>query len=552
MNSWQLSHRRFRSFADRTPQRACVALLLCVLLSGCSGVSNEVSDTLRPHPPEPTFAQYEIITGRAKHQTVLPGFLFGDDTAALAVVQVHADGTRHLYIYRFGTRTWELAQTLTLRPEVLFVDVARIGDRDRLITYQQGRLNSLDLDTGTESRLVDVKMHYVPMEDGTLPHIDISRDLNRDGRTDLVVPNVDGFWIATQLADGSFTEPIKLGPPEPFRDEIALNDARPYGEVGINALTIHWYLSRFHELDYNRDGRRDLVFWNGDHFEAYLQDEAGRFSENSVSFTADVPFDADGPYALAFGLSDENTFALMFGVRGTEKRTVLHRFLDMNGDKVADLVTHSLEGRGLTNQRSRYTIYFGTATPSGISFKQGPRTVIRPNGRAAGLLPWGYASQLMQDFDGDGQVDILFRDVNIGLGGMVRALYGNSIALNLAFYRGASGTFPQKPTTHRRIRPDMDVFDPQGVFFPAVLMGDVNGDGRSDLVVGKDWNELHIFPGTPGRSLLTRTPKKLAVSLPADERNTLLVDLNRDGKQDIFIHTPSTTEPNRVTLLIAR
>ena len=38
----------------------------------------------------------------------------------------------------------------------------------------------------------------------------------------------------------------------------------------------------------------------------------------------------------------------------------------------------------------------------------------------------------------------------------------------------------------------------------------------------------------------------------ASEKYTWLVDLNKDGKQDILMHHPSTTEPHRMTMLIAR
>ena len=40
--------------------------------------------------------------------------------------------------------------------------------------------------------------------------------------------------------------------------------------------------------------------------------------------------------------------------------------------------------------------------------------------------------------------------------------------------------------------------------------------------------------------------------MPTDEQYTWLVDLNRDGKQDVLMHYASTTEPHRVTMLIAR
>ena len=36
------------------------------------------------------------------------------------------------------------------------------------------------------------------------------------------------------------------------------------------------------------------------------------------------------------------------------------------------------------------------------------------------------------------------------------------------------------------------------------------------------------------------------------EEYTWLVDLNKDSKQDILMDHPSTTEPHRLTMLIAR
>ena len=555
MRKRSLLHKRFFSVtADIRRYRRSLFFILVfgLCLSSCSGRSKEVVAPIIPAPTEFTFGQHEVVTGAAKHQTVLVGFFLGSDFAELAVINIKKNKNRHLHIYAFSEGTWFPKLDAMLCPEVLFVDVMNIGGRDRLITYKQGRLSWFDPEASVERVLVKVATNYNATGESGVPYVDISRDINRDGLDDLVVPDVDGFWIATQLRDGSFADPIKLGPPEPFLDKIALDDSRSYREVGITPLTVHWYLSRVHQMDYDQDGRSDLVFWNADRFDVYRQDARGMFSSVAETFTVDIPFDTDGAYSIAFDFKGENMFSLIFGFRENTKRRVLHTFQDLNADNVADLVIHSLEGRSLGKQRSLYEVHFGTPTPDGTVFTRDVDMTIRPRGTAGGLQPWGYSSQWFQDFDGDGRADILFKDVKTGLIGMSRAMVGKSIAIDLEFYRTEGGMNPDKPTARRKIRPDLDIFEKERVFFPVVLFGDVNGDGRADLLVGKNWEELHVFPGVPGPELLARTPRKVAVAMPNDERNARLVDLNRDNKEDLLIHYPSTTNPHRVVLLIAR
>ena len=523
-------------------------LIFSIFLLGCSGKSSREAKQAAPF----TFKQHEVITGTTKHQTVLTGFFLGSAIAELAVVHIDEKNARRLRIYAFSENTWVPKFETTLRQEVLFVDMATIGGHDRLITYEPGRLNWFDPDSAAELALMEIKTNYNALNANEIPHVDITRDLNRDGLDDIIVPDIDGFWIATQLNNGSFSEPVKLGPPEPFLDKSALDETLNYREVGINALTIFWYLSRFHQMDFDRDGHIDLVFWNVDHFDVYRQDVQGMFSTVPETFTINVPFDTDGAYSIAFGFSGENMFALISGFRENTKRRILHAFRDMNGDGVADMIIHTLKGRSLGKQHSLYEVHFGAPIPNGTVFEQNANATIQPQGTAGGLLPWGYSSQWLQDFDADGDIDILFRDVNTTVGGMARAMLGNSIAIDIALYHMENGTYPKKPTVRRKIRPNFDLFEKKRVFFPAVLLGDVNGDKRPDLLTGKDWQEMHIFLGVPGPELLAREPQKVAVAMPEDERNIRLVDLNKDNKQDILIYHPSDSETHRVIILISK
>ena len=543
-------------------------VILGVLVLG--GLVPAVSEDVTGGPGE-IFEQHDVALGDVDSPTVLTGFLLGGARADLAVVDVDKDNARRLKLYSFGETTWNPVLETTLDREVLFVDVANIRGRDRLIMYGEGGLDWFDPEATAEQRLIDITAGFDgastgltyggterldPSYDGTIPHVDITRDLNHDGRDDLVIPDFDGFWISTQSSDGSFDDFVKLGPGEPFLDHKALDDERTYRDVGITALTVPWYLSRVHEMDYDHDGRSDLVFWNEDHFDVHLQDDRGQFDPVPQQFGTEVSFDSDGAYSLIFAYGGESTFSLLFGLDGKKTRKVLRSVEDLNGDRVADLVTLTNSGRSLLRQRSVYEVHFGTPTAEGTRFAAPVDIAIQPRGRAAGMQFSGYSSQWIRDLDGDGQTDFVFRDVAVGLGGVTRTLVGKSVPVNLELYRIDDAVDPEEATTRRKVR-RFSPFDGFGnIFFPAVLVGDVNGDGRSDMLVGQSPRELQVFFGMSGSELLAAKPQKVEIDMPYDERNTWLADLDNNGKQDLVMqHMPTGNDPDvpyRLTILVAR
>ena len=512
-------------------------LVFGVFLSGCSGLFGKDVNPTSPAARESTFEQYEVVTGVTKHQTVLTGFLLGGTIAELVVVSIDDNDDRRLHIYAFDDGSWVLRLDATLRPEVLFVDIANIGGRDRLITYENGRLNWFDPESATVHPLVAVTSNTPPPK-GEIPHVDVTHDLNGDDRDDLVVPDSDGFWVFIQMGDGTFADPVKIGPPIEM-DKIYAADGYRYDP---------WGEGRVHKMDYNRDGRSDLAFWNEDHFEVHLQDERGLFAPVAKTFTTDVAFDSDDPASLA-APQEVRRRRIDHQLTGATTGRVLHSLTDMNGDGVADLVVFSLEIKSMWSVHFAYEVHFGAPTPDGGTvFAPDVGTAIRSDG-----LPFGLGSH---DFDHDGQVDMMFTTMKFGIfktiGMISRAMLTRSLQMHLEFYRMEGGIYPDKPNATRKIKGHAPgVSGEKGIFHPSVLIGDVSGNSRSDLLVQNGPEELHVFLGVPGPKLFARRPQKVAVAMPYEEY-TWLVDLNKDGVQDLLMHHPSTTEPHRVTMLIAQ
>ena len=534
-------------------------LALGAVLVGCATYAGDVRGAEQAAEPV-TFETYEVVTGSAERRTVLTGFLLDGAMAELAVVHVDENDDRRLRIFAFGDGVWAPRLDATLGPRVAWVDVANIGGRDRLLTYEPGRLNWFDPDSSIERALVPVTSSFNPPPRGDIPHVDVTRDVNDDGRDDLVVPEVDGFRVFIQMSDGTFADPVKIGPP--------IEMGRIYGADGYRYDP--WSQSRVHEVDHDGDGRGDLVFWNEDHFVVHTQGERGLFAPVGATVTTEVAFDSDQISSLATG-----------DMRGR----VLHSMTDLNGDGAAELVVVSLEGENISSKRSRYEVHAGTPAPGG-------GTVWAPDADIA--FQSDDSIQLgmdRHDFDGDGQVDLMFttigaRFLESSLWKSIKGFMGDDIRLDLEFYHLDGGRYPDAPGAARKIALDgapshrepgwvpLDIVLRGGThasrqtdarwpraFNRTLLIGDVTGDGRSDLLIGTD-GALNVFVGAPGPGLFAGRSHRVAVAVPSDGEYAWLVDLNRDGQQDILLHHPACCVPThrdhappqapRVTLLIAR
>lgn len=206
---------------------------------------------------------------------------------------------------------------------------------------------------------------------------------------------------------------------------------------------------------------------------------------------------------------------------------------DVNGDGYADIVIGA-SGRQ-TNTGNAY-IYYGTA--SGLSGTQVLSATQPYNG-----LRFGSTVAAAGDRNGDGYADVL-----IGAGG-----YDSNAGRIYIYYGSANGLRPIPALTATG--------EAHGDWFghAAALAGDVNGDGFSDVVIGAEGNDTSVYSGGRvyayyGKAGLPNPTPVLTTTGTGNETSygyiaTGIGDLNGDGSTELAVGAPGTTTatiPGRV------
>jgi hypothetical protein len=261
--------------------------------------------------------------------------------------------------------------------------------------------------------------------------------------------------------------------------------------------------------DVNGDGFNDVLV----SAPAYSNPE---FSEGLVSVylgAADLP-DTNNPYYLSYGTVSSQLYGNAISAGG-----------DFNSDGWPDMVVGS---PGLTN---------GSGNTGMVSLLLGgpfgPSTSAAATYQPSGLAATGAAVSLQGDIDGDGISDVVVGLPSfVSTGGVVVIFYGNGGAKFL----GTTGRAPALLTAPM-----------PGRFGAALAVGDLNGDGYADLVVGApDAGAsgkvfIYISSGPSGIPSGYLPTKQITGNITASHFGsaiTIAGDVNRDGYLDVVVGAP--------------
>ncbi len=334
------------------------------------------------------------------------------------------------HMRRGGTFATKVDYATGTTPQFVAIrDLNSDGKADLVVV--NGASNSVSVFIGTGSGLFVAKVDYPT---GSNPFSVAIGDLNGDGKPDLSVANYSSNSVSVFLNNGNGT----------FAGKVDYTTATSPHSVAIG--------------DLNGDGKPDLAVANNasDSVSVFLNRGNGTFAAK-VDYTT-----GNGPYAVAIG--------------------------DLNGDGKADLV--------VTNAGSTYASVF---------LNNGDGTFASKVDYTTGFSNYAVA---IGDLNGDGKADFAV------------TIHNSNIVY--VFLNNGDGTFASK------------VDYTAGDTSSSIAIGDLNGDGKADLAVGNQASGVGTFVSI----LINNGNGTFATKVDYTTGTGPLVaigDLNGDGKADLAV-----------------
>ena len=350
----------------------------------------------------------------------------------------------------FESPSWRQGPTQTLGKQISLLQVLVTGGGPMLTAYANAGVRQFPGTREAEAQPLPSIYRTESFEFNA--DIRFARDVTGDGLDDLLLPDFTGWRFAAAAAEGGFADAQLFGP-----------------EPVMNAGSARYINFTAHEpylFDHNRDGTTDIGFWQDDGLAVYHQSASHQFATEPVRFDVGGDVESDAFFTLTVGTDEDNPGG---------RQALLDAIEDLNGDGLPDMLVYSVTGEGLFGKETRYEVHLGEiGTDGSLRFEEQPSSVVGSGGIQIDVE--------REDLDGDGQLEMLVTSFDLGIGSIIRGLISRTASLRLAIYRLRDGRYPGSPSLTRKITAKLDLANGD-IFVPAVRAGDLDGDGRKELLV---------------------------------------------------------------------
>ena len=143
-------------------------------------------------------------------------------------------------------------------------------------------------------------------------------------------------------------------------------------------------------------------------------------------------------------------------------------------------------------------------------------------------------------------------EIEINFSTFMHLFFKNILISKTEYYPMVNNTYLNLPNSKLSVKTDIYPFgEKEDSFYPFFHIGDVNGNGLSDLLIGKKRNEVSIYLGKHGQNQFAKPTQIIDLQLPNYELNSWFTDLNNDDKDDFIMKFPSDTLEHHLKILMS-
>ena len=424
-----------------------------------------------------------------------------------------------VFLHKNGGFTAKPQQVVRVDPTVFLWTFGMLDGQTHpaVLTSGSRGIQALTFDGAAFGAIRDLVVHPSVFEgscsEGRAPLFSpFAPDLDRDGRSELLLFQTDEIFVMKQLAGGEFRCLQKL--PIPM-DVATLVPWAPHQKL---TETVAVPLLSFGDTDGN--GRTDIAFYREESLGVFRQQENGAFQ---VGDSRDLTLDK----------RKRRSRFIQFDVPP--------RVADFNGDGLLDVAL-------IYPTKGRVNVYYGRTGRN--DWTQADQVMNVADGWSTGIY--------LEDLSGSGKLDLIMGVVRkFGITEGIQVFLSGKVDLELHIYpMEGESRFSKDPAQELRfpipfsfhVTRDSASLD---LVFRPNFRGDFNKDGMRDMLVRVDDRTLKIYPGVKDR-IIHDEPSGSIVMNPPDGVSTtepFVADLNGDGISDLVLKHVIVNPPRHVVEL---